>query len=248
MIDPNFWSSQDVAKLSHFDRLILIGLFSNADDHGKGISAPEFIKSTLFPFDKIGICKIKRSLLKVDQNISILFYKINGGFYYKFTNWDKWQRVDKPQDSKFPEPLDSKNDSKIDNESFWNDSCLKERKGKERKLKNLKIPSQGDEPTKKQIQDQETERIISLFEKKFPNSPTKITAPLVAVLVHGGGRAKICGFLHSYDALAEAIEYIDPGTIINPIEYLFGLAKQGESAHRFLRLAEDREEKSKTLF
>ena len=36
MIDPNFWESEDVSRLSLFARLLFIGMISNADDEGRG--------------------------------------------------------------------------------------------------------------------------------------------------------------------------------------------------------------------
>lgn len=137
MIDPNFWASPDVAKLTHFQRLILIGLFSNADDEGKGFADPHYVKSCLFPYESAKGLPIKASLRCIEEIISIIFYEVNGGQYYKFLHWDKWQRVDKPQYSKIPNPPNSKNDSNNDSK---NDSGLKEVevKGRERKLKEVK--------------------------------------------------------------------------------------------------------------
>ena len=36
MIDPNIWDSEDFSKLSILGRLLFIGMFSNADDEGRG--------------------------------------------------------------------------------------------------------------------------------------------------------------------------------------------------------------------
>lgn len=147
MIDPNFFISEDVSRLDIFERLLLIGLFSNADDYGKGRAKPEFLRSIIFPYDDIPLEKIKNALTNISKNISIKFYNVNNSSYYIFQNWDKWQRVDKPQPSLIPDPIfsendsknesenDSKNDSKNDSE---NDSCLKEKKRKENKRKEFK--------------------------------------------------------------------------------------------------------------
>jgi hypothetical protein len=151
MIDPNFFISEDVSRLDIFERFVLIGLFSNADDYGKGRAKPEFLRSIIFPYDDIPLEKIKNALTNISKNISIKFYNVNNSSYYIFLNWDKWQRVDKPQPSLIPDPIfsenyaendsknesenDSKNDSKNDSE---NDSCLKEKKRKENKRKEFK--------------------------------------------------------------------------------------------------------------
>jgi hypothetical protein len=48
--------------------------------------------------------------------MSVTFYAHNGNDYYKLNNWTVWQNVDKPQQSKIPEPVP--NDSRTIPESF----------------------------------------------------------------------------------------------------------------------------------
>lgn len=128
MIDPGFWGSEDVSKLNITERLFLIGLFSNADDHGKGRASSAYLRSIIFPYDDISIDKIEKAIENIQKYINIEFYQVSGSRYYKFTKWCNWQRVDKPQTSQLPDYSESENDSKNDSE---NDSCLKEKKGKE---------------------------------------------------------------------------------------------------------------------
>lgn len=49
MIDPNIWDSEDFGKLSDLSKLVFIGLFSLADDEGRGRCNPGYLKSKLFP-------------------------------------------------------------------------------------------------------------------------------------------------------------------------------------------------------
>ena len=51
MIVPEIWQSESFAQLSILAKLVFIGLFSNADDEGRGIANPVYIKSILFPYD-----------------------------------------------------------------------------------------------------------------------------------------------------------------------------------------------------
>ncbi len=132
MIDPNIWQSEDVSQLTYRQRLLLIGLFSNADDEGKGRGNANHIRSTVFPYDDISKKEIESDLENIRTYISIQFYSINGSHYYKFDNWSKWQRVDKPQVSMLPNPPELvRNDSGIIPEQVEIDSVLKEEKGKE---------------------------------------------------------------------------------------------------------------------
>ena len=42
MIDPNIWQSEDFSKLSTLGKLVFIGLFSLADDEGRGRCNPVY--------------------------------------------------------------------------------------------------------------------------------------------------------------------------------------------------------------
>lgn len=118
MIDPNFWGSEDVSKLNHTERLMLIGMFSTADDYGKGRANAAYIRSSIFPYEDISLKEIEKNLAHIQDHIEIIFYEIGDGKYYKFKNWRKWQKVDHPTDSIIPEPQDSG----IIREQFENDS------------------------------------------------------------------------------------------------------------------------------
>ena len=136
MIDPNIWTSEDVSKLLYLERLLLIGMFSNADDYGKGRANTTYLRSTIFPYDDIPILDIKKMVKNISNVVNITLYSLSTSEYYKFNNWTKWQRVDKPQPSLIPEPQRS-SDSENDSE---NDSGLKEDKGKEDKGKEYNPP------------------------------------------------------------------------------------------------------------
>jgi hypothetical protein len=129
MIDPNIWTSEDMSRLTIQQRLLVIGLFSNADDHGKGKSNPAYIRSMVFPYDDIPLSEIKSDMEAISSVINIEFYEVNSNSYYRFTGWDKWQTVQKPQDSLIPDPVE--NEYGMSQESFSTGSRLKERKGKE---------------------------------------------------------------------------------------------------------------------
>lgn len=148
MIDPNIWQSEDFAKLSKLAKLVFMGLFSNADDEGKGRANPTYLKSILFPYDdKLRTTDIIESLKEIGTYTSIVFYTHNESQYYKLENWNKWQTIDKPKKSTIPDPSEcigdaSANDRRSIGDASANDrqpiddaSRLKERKGKEEKEK-----------------------------------------------------------------------------------------------------------------
>lgn len=136
MIDPNIWGSEDMGSLTIRQRLLVIGLFSNADDYGKGKAKAAFIRSTIFPYDDIPLNEIYDDLESIGSAVSVEFYEVDGNSYYKFTNWQKWQTVQKPQISIIPDLVE--NHSLLSPEPF-------SPKGKEEKLKERKEEEKGRE-------------------------------------------------------------------------------------------------------
>lgn len=105
MISPEIWESSSFSKLTDFAKLIFIGLISNADDEGKGKANPGYIRSKLFPNDEERrVTDIKKALSDIALTMSITFYEVNGDSLYRLTNWERWQRIDRPTPSKFPDP------------------------------------------------------------------------------------------------------------------------------------------------
>jgi hypothetical protein len=144
MIDPNIWMSEDVGKLSFFERLLLIGMFSNADDEGKGRANPPLLRSITFPYDDIAIADIETALEKIKQYIHIEIYEVEGSKYYKFTNWKKWQKVEKPQKSIIPEPFPDQSENhsptnpRMTPQPIGDEEKRREEKGREENIKEEK--------------------------------------------------------------------------------------------------------------
>lgn len=104
MIDPNIWQSEDFSKLSTLGKLVFIGLFSLADDEGKGRCNPVFLKSTLFPYEEsIRSADIDKTLSEISSNMSVVFYSCDGSNYYSLLSWNTFQKIDRPTSSKIPE-------------------------------------------------------------------------------------------------------------------------------------------------
>lgn len=103
MIDPNIWQSEDFGKLSLLAKIVFIGLFSLADDEGRGRANPVYLKSSLFPYEEsMRSADITKTLLEISSNMSVVFYSCDGSDYYSLYNWSDWQKIDKPTDSKLP--------------------------------------------------------------------------------------------------------------------------------------------------
>lgn len=132
MIDPRIWESEQFSRLSLFERQLYIGLISHADDEGRLRDHPVWIRSAIFPYDDFTVEDVSKALSNVQRVGLILRYRTDEWAIIQHPKWSKYQRVDKPQSSKYPAYTavqnDSENGSQIDSES---DSRLKEVKGKE---------------------------------------------------------------------------------------------------------------------
>lgn len=104
MIDPHLWQSENVAKLTMRQRLLFVGLFSNADDQGRMRAHPLLIRSTIFPFDDISADDIETDLQSIVETGSILIYEQKGTRYLQVINWWKFQRPKWAWPSKIPAP------------------------------------------------------------------------------------------------------------------------------------------------
>jgi hypothetical protein len=139
--------------------MVFIGLFSVADDEGKGRSKPVYVKSTIFPYDEdLRVSDIEKALSEIGTKMSVTFYSHGGNEYYRLDHWAQWQRVDKPTPSKIPDPESFPTDSGITPESFSTDSCLKEKKRKEDKVKEEKGREDGAPAAPPPPTDAEPER------------------------------------------------------------------------------------------
>jgi hypothetical protein len=100
MIDPEFWSDEEIGKWSFDTRLFYIGLWNFADDEGRFKAADLLLKSQIFPYDSsIDIKRIKKEL-----NHKIEWYENEGLQYGYIRNFLKYQRIDRPTESKLPIP------------------------------------------------------------------------------------------------------------------------------------------------
>lgn len=138
MIVPEIWQSESFAQLSILAKLVFIGLFSNADDEGRGIANPVYIKSILFPYDDgMRVIDIEKALSEIGQFMSVTLYTHDGRKYYALDNWKKSQTIDRPKPSKLPPPTDEKSisDESPKNRRQVDDLSSHKKKGKEEEEK-----------------------------------------------------------------------------------------------------------------
>jgi hypothetical protein len=114
LIDPDFWESPVIGKLTRDERHLLLGCVGHADDEGRLNGNPSYLKSSIFMYDKDlfdeNVEKIKSSLLDQMQKWEhgnqwiLLPYQNSEVEYLFFPNWNIQQKPSHPTPSKLPAP------------------------------------------------------------------------------------------------------------------------------------------------
>ena len=82
MIDPNFWSDEKLGECSIQERLLFMGLISNADDEGYGRANPKLLKSLIFPYDDLRASDLEKWLSHLGRLNIVVLFKYDGQTYY----------------------------------------------------------------------------------------------------------------------------------------------------------------------
>lgn len=94
-IKPEFWSDEKLAILPAFDRLVFLGLIGMADDFGRVHDNVKVIDAFVFPETQETVRESLANLSRIGRvrrgNAS------NGKPIIEIVNWERHQRVDKPQ-------------------------------------------------------------------------------------------------------------------------------------------------------
>jgi hypothetical protein len=102
-VKPEFWSSESIGRLSRDARLLFIGLWSFADDSGRGRGAFPAIWGNLLPYDKDALTELPKWFAELEKEKMVSRYVASdGNTYYEIHNWLKHQKIEKPSKSKFP--------------------------------------------------------------------------------------------------------------------------------------------------
>lgn len=172
MVDPNIWQSEDFSKLSSLAKLVFIGLFSLADDEGRGRANPTYLKSSLFPYNEdLRSADIEKTLFEISSNMSVIFYSCDGSNYYELLSWDTFQKIDKPTPSQIPEFDENKAEIRrmFDEPSTSNRLGVAPNRIKEKRIKKNKNRKEKEfvPPTLEEIQKYVVEKKLKINAKEF---------------------------------------------------------------------------------
>lgn len=100
MIDPEFWSDEEIGQWSFQARLFYIALWNFSDDEGRFKAHSVLLKAQIFPYDrKIDIKRLQKEIQK-----KVLWYEVEGLQYGWIRNFLRYQKIDHPSESKLPKP------------------------------------------------------------------------------------------------------------------------------------------------
>ena|SRR3990167_5689258 len=100
MIDPEFWTDEEIGSWAFTSRLFYIALWNFADDAGRFKANDALLKSQIFPYDD----KIDMEEIKMDIGNKVLWYEVDHLSYGYIRNFLKYQRIDRPTQSRIPPP------------------------------------------------------------------------------------------------------------------------------------------------
>lgn len=105
-VHPAFWRSLTLAKLTREQRLFFVGLWSAADDDGRGVAEARILKGELFSLDDDITPTLIREWLAILASVGliVLYETPNSKPLYQVVNWSEHQRPNKPTRSKLPPP------------------------------------------------------------------------------------------------------------------------------------------------
>lgn len=103
-IKPSFWGDDKVCRLSWDARLLLIGIISSADDHGRFIATPQAVLGYVFPHEDVTPARFRKLLAEITDTKIVALYEDQGRTYGFLPHWKKHQRINKPSPSPLPAP------------------------------------------------------------------------------------------------------------------------------------------------
>lgn len=105
MIKPEFWTDERTGRLTDSSKIIFIAMFNIADDEGKLNGDLSYLLSTIYPYGNCSKIRLRNSLEELKESCLIIPYSVKKFQYILIPNFNKHQRIDKPQTSKIPDPV-----------------------------------------------------------------------------------------------------------------------------------------------
>lgn len=98
-IKPEFWTDEKIIQLSPFARLLFLGMWNYADDHGGIESSEPQLKMRILPADPVDVHDLLKELL---AHGLLIEYSVNDARYYHIKNFPKHQKINRPSNPRVP--------------------------------------------------------------------------------------------------------------------------------------------------
>jgi hypothetical protein len=103
MIKPEFCSDGKLGKLSRDARLLFILLWMHSDDYGVISGSERFLLGNCFENDEsVTNSMLKKWIVELTELVFLIAFEADYKLWYKITNWEKHQKVDKPSKRRNP--------------------------------------------------------------------------------------------------------------------------------------------------
>lgn len=102
-VKPEFFTSLSNADLPIPTRLTFIGLWTHVDDEGRCVDDARLIKAALWPLER-SVKAIEEDLAALEKSDKIHRYIVDGRRYLVVTEWSRHQHINRPKESRLPQP------------------------------------------------------------------------------------------------------------------------------------------------
>lgn len=99
---PDFWTDPKVVSMSMSARMLLLGIFSFADDAGRMEHNALRLKMQVFPAEPFTAHEIEKMVGEMLNQALIELYVIDDRTYLQVCRWAEWQKIEKPTASRIP--------------------------------------------------------------------------------------------------------------------------------------------------
>ena len=95
-IQPQFWDDAKIGRIPRDARLLYIGLWTFADDLGVVIADPVWLKSKIFPYDRIQIQQLEAWLGLLEKTGFISLLSVKSESFYYLPTFSRHQIINRP--------------------------------------------------------------------------------------------------------------------------------------------------------
>ena len=95
-IKPQFWDDAKIGRIPRDARLLYIGLWTFADDLGVVIADPVWLKSKIFPYDRIQIQQLEAWLGSLEKTGFISLLSVKSESFYYLPTFSRHQIINRP--------------------------------------------------------------------------------------------------------------------------------------------------------